>query len=271
MKYLFLLLMLAGPVQDSAPPGMVRVPEGEFWMGRTQMWLLDELSMHVRLRLDDQPAHVVNLDSFYIDKYEVTNEDYEKFVQTGHRRPFHWMNGKYPEGREKHPVYNVSWDDADAYCKWAGKRLPSEAEWEKAARGGRDRTMFPWGADLVPGAVQVTRAAANTDEFGTSGDAKKRAHYGAPNGPMKVGSYPPNDYGIYDVIGNVAEWTADWYYRNYYSVSPEANPKGPDTGLYRVIRGSGWSLSDERLLSTYYRNFINPEHRSQVIGFRCAR
>jgi len=262
--YLFVVLLAVvqlPALNGQAPADTVVIPAGEFWMGRQHMWLIDELGMHLRLRLDDQPSHLTFVNDFYIDKYEVTNEKYARFVQaTSRRKPFHWVGGKLPQGAEQLPVYNVSWDEADAYCKWEGKRLPTEAEWEKAARGGSDKvTMYPWGDQLNPGGGRGAAPAA------------KPAHFGFPNGPTKVGSYPPNGYGVYDMIGNVAEWTADWYQRTYYSVSPEKNPPGPESGIYRVFRGSSWSDADERILGVHYRNFTNPELRTNVLGFRCAK
>jgi iron(II)-dependent oxidoreductase len=248
---LFVVLPIAA--QD-APDNMVHIPGGEFWMGRTHMWLIDELGMHLRPRLDDQPAHLIHIDSFFVDKYEVTNADYAKFTDaTGHRKPFHWAGGKIPQAQERLPVYNVSWDDADAYCKFAGKRLPTEAEWERAARGGVEKTLYPWGNQL-----------RNRQE-------PKRAHYAFPNGPAAVGSYPPNGFGVYDATGNVWEWVGDWYSHSYYSVTPETNPKGPESGEYRVIRGGAWADNDERILSLHYRNFTNPSHRTATVGFRCAQ
>src|SRR5215467_14268162 len=118
MNHLVLFLWLA--VFQNVPADMVQIPAGEFWMGRTHMWLLDELSMNLTPRLDDQPVHRIYIDSFLMDKYEVTNENYAKFTAaTSHRKPFHWIAGKIESGKENLPVYNVSWDDADAYCKWA--------------------------------------------------------------------------------------------------------------------------------------------------------
>jgi len=244
---------------------MVRIPGGEFWMGRQHMWLIDELGMHLRLRLDDTPAHLTYVDDFEIDKYEVTNDKYLRFVETTKRRkPFHWIGGKVPAGKEQFPVYNVTWDGADAFCKWEGKKLPTEAQWEKAARGGSEKTtMYPWGDELNPG----QRGARG----GGGAPAGKPAHFGFPNGPAKAGSYPPNGYGLYDMLGNVAEWTADWYGRTYYSISPEKNPTGPDKGMYRVFRGSSWADSDDRMLATHYRNYTNTDLRTNVLGFRCVK
>ncbi len=236
---------------------MAHIEPGEFWMGRTHMWLIDELGMHLRLRLDDQPAHLTEMDGFFIDTHEVTNEAYAVFVaETGHRAPFHWIEGQLPEGQERFPVYNVSWEDAVVYCGFVGKRLPTEAEWERAARGGRDRTMYPWGDELRP----------ETEEGATT-----LARFGLPNGPTEVGSFPRNGFSLYDVTGNVWEWVDDWYDRHYYSVSPFENPKGPESGSYRVMRGGGWSDGDYRLLALHYRNFTAPDLRSNTIGFRCAQ
>jgi iron(II)-dependent oxidoreductase len=232
---------------------MVQIAAGEFWQGRVYYTLIDELGMLARARIDDLPAHLVHLDAFYIDKNEVTNLDYLRFTEAkGHRKPFHWVGGKVPNGEETFPVYNVSWDDANAYCTWAAKRLPTESEWEKAARGGTDRKRYPWGDQLASG-------------------GKKLAHYGWPEGPVAVGTYPPNAYGLYDMVGNIAEWVSDWYAQNYYSVSPDQNPKGPASGMYRVVRGNAWNGDDDRHLAVNYRNFSDAATRTVTIGFRCAK
>jgi iron(II)-dependent oxidoreductase len=260
-------LAFSPDARSRGPDGadMVMIPAGEFWMGRSHHWLLDELGMHLRPRLDDQPVHQVYLDSYWIDRHEVTNQQYARFAETtGRRTPFHWIGGQILSGKDDHPVYNVTWEDAAAYCQFVGKRLPTEAEWERAARGGLERALYPWGDKLIP--AEESREGASEPAA-----PRRRAHYGLPDGATRVGSYPPNGFGLYDLTGNVWEWVQDWYERGYYSVSPERNPQGPETGLYRVIRGGGWSDSDERILAVHYRNFTNPTLPSNTVGFRCAR
>ncbi len=260
-----------GAAQNSSSvdvPGMSPVPAGEFWMGQTHIWLRSALEWTERARLDAHPAHVVELDAFYIDKYEITNTEYALFAgSTNHGKPWHWVGGQIPQGQEKWPVYNVSWYDAEAFCSWAGKRLPTEAEWEKAARGGLDRKLYPWGDEFGP-------KPGGRFGDGAVRNGPKMAHYGFPNGPAAVGSYPANAYGLYDMIGNVWEWTADWYGRNYYTETPSANPKGPDTGTYKVIRGAGWGDEEHTptrsTMSVFYRNYTNPDSGTSTIGFRCA-
>ncbi len=252
--------------------GMVQIPAGGFWMGRTHMFLFDELNWTARLRQDDQPARVITLDAFWIDKYEVTNTDYAKFAEATNRKtPWYWKGGKINPGQEKWPVYNVNWEDAAAYCAWAGKRLPTEAEWEKAARGGLDRNLYSWGneLDVKPAAGAEGRPA---------GPPKKMAQYQAANGPAPVGSFPPNGYGLYDVTGNVWEWVSDWYGQDYYSVGPLKNPTGPATGQYKVVRGGGWTNDEDlwntgqrSLLGAHYRNYAPPSQISDAYGIRCAK
>jgi len=138
------LAAVISPAQNTVPDGMAVVPAGEFWQGRTYRTLQEELGMMARARIDDLPAHLVYTDAFSIDKTEVTNADYFRFTESsGHRKPYHWVGGRIPKDQDKFPIYNVNWDDANAFCSWAGKRLPTESEWEKAARGGAERTRFP--------------------------------------------------------------------------------------------------------------------------------
>src|SRR5438445_4160183 len=138
--------VLPAAAQTAAPESMVLIPAGKFWMGRTFAIFLDSGDLLARDKMDDRPANNVYVDAFYIDKYEVTNADYARFVQAkGARPPWHWPEGQIPKGEEKFPVANVNWYEATDYCKWSGKRLPTEAEWEKAARGGLDRNRYAWG------------------------------------------------------------------------------------------------------------------------------
>ena len=245
-------MKMAASQSSDAPSDMVLIPAGEFWMGRAEFqYLFERNNVIERDRLDDGPAHLVYLDAFYIDKYEVTHEAYARFAEATHiKLPWYWPHGKIPKDHEQLPVYEVDWSEASAYCAWAGKRLPTEAEWERAARGGLDRKKFVWG-----------------DE-----EQLNSAHLNYPWGPLKVGSFPPNGYGLYDVIGNVWEWTSDWYNRDYYTVTADRNPKGPDTGIYRVIRGAGWTDGyDGRNLMVSHRSYADPTTRAFTIGIRCAK
>lgn len=267
---LFLSLLCLGfPVLPADIPGMVLIPDGEFWMGRTVSFQYDEFNYLERARRDDRPEHRVRLNAYYIDKYEVMNEHYSEFAEaTGRKKPFHWIGGKPSETEMKLPVTNVDYDDAQSYCAWAGKRLPTEAEWERAARGDLERAMYSWGNDL--GSAKPANGSGSTKP--EDGKVTKKAHYGSPNGPAPVGSYPPNGFGLYDMTGNVWEWVSDWYEREYYSVSPRENPKGPEIGTYRVVRGGGWSDQDlHRQLAVYYRNYTDDFVKTSTIGFRCAK
>jgi len=255
--------------QDATPPaesaGMSLIPAGDFWMGRTFFFLPDAIGYFERDRQDDFPAHRIYLSAFYIDQYEVTNEEFARFLAAkGGTRPWHWAHGEIPKGEEKFPVYNVDWYQADAYCGWAGKRLPTEAEWEKAARGGLERNRYAWGNSLTTGSVEATPAAN-----GRRAAAKPPANV-ASKGPVEVGKYPPNGYGLFDMTGNVWEWTHDWYERNYYSISPLENPQGPEAGTVKVFRGAGWIDVDERNWMPSFRNYADPLERAPTIGFRCA-
>jgi formylglycine-generating enzyme required for sulfatase activity len=221
----------------SAPPGMVYVPAGEFIMGS------DEGSS------DEQPVHTVYLDAFYIDRTEVTNTQYQECVEAEAcgtpSSTIFYDDADYAQ----HPVVYVSWNDADAYCRWAGKRLPTEAEWEKAARGTDGRT-YPWGEG-----IDCDRAQYDECDFGT----------------VPVGSKPKGTslYGALDMAGNVWEWVADWYDFGYYIRSPDRNPPGPDPGGYRVLRGGSW-----RDLQWYARCACRGpsiRRKNNDVGFRCAR
>jgi iron(II)-dependent oxidoreductase len=220
---------------QAATENMVLIPAGKFWMGRTQTLWRDTIDVVPRAKMDNRPANHIHLDAFYLDKFEVANADYARFVAaTGAKAPWHWPQGKFRNGEDKQAVYNVNWFEADAYCKWAGKRLPTEAEFEKAMRGGLDQKPYPWG--------EREDAPAGGGGGGRGGGGNRPAALGTGKA-VAVGSFPPNGYGLHDMIGNVMEWTSDWYDMNYYPFMPKVNPKGPDTGLYKSLRGGGWRMA----------------------------
>jgi formylglycine-generating enzyme required for sulfatase activity len=266
----WMLILLVGLVSNiiaaqEPPADMSLIPAGEFWMGRVHFFLTDAIGWFERDRQDDVPAHRVSVSAFFMDRYEVTNEGFARFLEATKRKaPWHWKGGSIPKGEEKHPIYNVTWEEADSYCRWAGKRLPSEAEWEKAARGGLDRQKYPWGD------TELGMAGYQAAESGLASKTGNQAHTDYPFGPAPVGSYPANGYGLYDMAGNVWEWVNDWHARHYYSISPIENPPGPETGKYKIIRGGGWSDDDERNLMNSFRSYTDPAVRSTSVGFRCA-
>jgi formylglycine-generating enzyme len=258
--------------QAAAPEGMALIPAGKFWMGRSYAIYIDSGDLQARDKMDDRPANNVYVDAFYLDKYEINNTDYAKFVQaTGARAPWHWPEGKIPKGEEKYPASNVNWYEASDYCKWVGgKRLPTEAEWEKAARGGLDRAHYAWGDSTIDKLNELTLLAPQSAIRNTATPVP--AVLGRPH-PNAVGSMAPNGYGLYDIIGNVMEWTSDWYDNNYYPFMPKVNPKGPEKGRYKSVRGAGFEdqggHGEEKTVS--YRNFSDPDTRMTTIGFRCAK
>jgi formylglycine-generating enzyme required for sulfatase activity len=222
---------------------LVYVPEGEFKMGTS-----DTISWKWN---DQKPQHTVYLDAFWIDQNEVTNKQYAVCVSDGScALPSDTKSYMYSESSD-HPVIYISWNDATAYCSWANRRLPTEAEWEKAARGPNGYT-YPWGNDAP------TFTLLNYLQ-----------HIGSTT---KVGSYPSGKsyYGVYDMAGNVSEWVNDWYSGTYYGSSPSSNPLGPETGQYRVLRGGSWT-SDGVYVRSTYRSGNDPLNTSIVDGFRCAR
>ena len=275
-KFIFTLLFcvcaaLSAAAQTAAPEGMAQIPAGKFWMGRAFSIFLDSGDFVPRDKMDDRPANNVYLDAFAIDKYEVTNTDYARFVQaTGGKPPWHWLQGKVPMGEEKFPVANVNWFEATEYCKGAGKRLPTEAEWEKAARGGLDRAHYSWGDDTIDKSTEEGLLSPQTALRNTNNPVP--ATLGRPR-PNAVGSFTANGYGLFDMTGNVMEWTSDWYDNNYYPFMPKRNPKGPDAGRYKSVRGAGYAdgggHGEEKLVD--YRNFSDPDTRMTTIGFRCAK
>lgn len=228
--------------KDGAP--MVLVPAGEFTMGSRE----DDKSADE----DERPAHPVYLDAFYIDQHEVTTTLYSKFfLETRRATPTHWSEEVLKQHGRK-PVVGVSWNDATAYCSWVGKRLPTEAEWEKAARG-TDQRLYPWGH------------AAPNEVLGKP-DYLVRG-YAALNdaGSRERGKSP---YGVYDMADNAREWVADWYDAAYYSKSQEHNPKGPVSGDNRVRRGGSWM---DRAMRSADRDLGTPTSQTSYFGFRCAQ
>jgi formylglycine-generating enzyme required for sulfatase activity len=204
---------------------------------------------------EESPLRNIYLNAFYMDKYEVTTLQYSKFLQENQMvsQPEYWEEVDLDSGSAL-PVIGVDWEDARAYCKWAGKRLPTEAEWEKAARG-TNGSIFPWGND---------KPTSKHARFGMDGSEPYK------NGLAAVGSYSSgkSPYGIFDLAGNVSEWVGDWYQESFES-SDFLNPKGPESGIGKVIRGGGWYDPWERLKST--KRFQSAKtYRSDDLGFRCA-
>ena len=270
-------------IQPTLPEGMVLVPEGDFVMGATAAELEPVLKygwsqawfgrIH-HLLSSAGPAHVVYLDEFYIDKFEVTNRKYGAFVgATGHRPPAWNHDSRFNDPDQ--PVVGVSWHDAEAFCNWSGKRLPTEAEWENAARGAQG-LAYPWGNRWDPSKLRTADriSGLSLDTF-DDWFAWQQAMFddGFGSRPAKVGSYPTgaSPYGAMDMAGNVWEWVADWYAPRYYAVSPKRNPTGPPNGLRRELRGGAWDVPKVVAYTWFRENFIPPEiRRSFVTGFRCA-
>ncbi len=222
-------------------PEMVLISGGEFIMGSNE-----------KETNDYYPAHKVRVDSFYIDKYEVTNAQYYKFCkETGKKLPkFRGIDEfrcslDYPN----HPVVGVSCYDAKLYAEWRGVRLPTEAEWEYAARGGLTGKSFPLGDDIGPEDGNVSNHS---------------------DGSAKVGSYKPNGFGLYDMAGNVREWVSDYYDEDYYHHSTYRNPKGPAAGKFIVLRGGGW-FAGKSCCRVFVRWALKNTWIDFNVGFRCAK
>ena len=259
------LEVIAEP-EPITPDGMVLIPEGEFQMG----------SNDGHADNDEQPVHTVHLDAFYIDANEITNGEFKDFVLANpawqkdliddrfadDNYLNDWNGNNFPLGKRDHPVRYVSWYAAMAYAVWVDKRLPTEAEWEKASRGGLKRKEYPWG----------------------NGINFNRANYGKKLGQTTpVGEYPPNDYGIHDIAGNVWEWCLDGYEVDFYANSPRRNPTAGANNVeeivndfeniidFRVLRGGGWN-SDPEWLRVSNRHGTSPIYAGiGALGFRCAK
>ncbi|MGE0473344.1 MAG: formylglycine-generating enzyme family protein, partial [Nitrospirales bacterium] len=205
---------------------------------------------------NERPVHQVFLDSFYIDRHEVTISQYADFIKkSGAESPLYWIDLNLNEVSQ-HPAVRVNWDEATAYCQSVGKRLPTEAEWEKAARG-TDERPYPWGGQ------DPIQLLANFD------NCCDHQPYSVltPVGEKTEGQSP---YGLDDMAGNVWEWTADWYDASFYQRSPDKNPKGPSVGELRAIRGGSWSNKAVDIRATN-RHGLDPAQQHDNVGFRCAK
>lgn len=257
-------------MREDLIPRFVRVPGREFSMGS------DEGAD------DERPAHRVQVDTFFASVHPITVEQYGEFVrESGHAAPsvhalpmivtpagaasfrelsaaHAWRDGEVPRDRARHPVTLVTHSDATAYCRWVSGRvgrmvrLPTEAEWERAARGERDGARFPWGN-------HVDGAHAN---FLPEPSQKRQ------RGTQPVGSYPPNDLNLYDMAGNVWQWVADWYRADAYRAGDRRNPRGPGTGALRIVRGGSWVTHDLNQLRCAHRHKVPPDTYTYSIGFR---
>ena len=254
------------PPPTAVPGGMVLIPAGTFEMGSPE----EDAEAD-----NEQPVHTVHLNAFYMDKYEVTNAQFKMFIDKEENRRWrkgniedrfhngsylrHWSSNNYPDGKADYPVVNVSWYAAMAYAEWAGKRLPTEAEWEYAARGGLAGKKYPWG-DALP----------------TPADANYGWHV---NDTTPVRRYAANGYGLYNMAGNVWEWCLDAYDSDFYAASESRNPiaggevdnfKTIPTDPSRVLRGGSRGF-DALCLRVAYRSGRSPTFTSDYFGFRCAR
>ena len=230
--------------EEPIPEDMVTIPAGPFVRGTTGGGF------------DEQPQRTIILDTFSIDRYEVTNHQYQQFVlATGHRKagpPSRYAKSIGRMRGTNQPVVYVSWDDATEYCRWKGKRLPTEAEWEKAMRG-TDGRLWPWGNQEKPNGANWARVQDGSEVSARVGT------FGTDKSP----------YGVMDGAGNVMEWVADWYQEGYYNEAPDKDPSSPEFGTFRVMRGGAYTTTGADLRITS-RSKMVPDFRDETIGFRCA-
>ena len=236
---------------------------------------------------DERPVHRVYVSEFLIGRFAVTQDEYARFVgETGYPAPalrsmplvansnqhlfrersaeYVWRHGRPPSGHGGHPVVLVRYEDAAAYCEWLSQdcgsqvRLPTEAEWEKAARGGIEGGRYPWGGAQVDG---------------SRGNSLSDPMLSHARGTRTAGTYPPNGYGLYDMAGNVWEWVSDWYAPDYYGSGEMRDPRGPDAGELRIVRGGSWVCDDPGMLRCACRHTVPPDTYAYSVGFRivCVR
>jgi len=224
-------------------PALIAIPEGDFLMGSEDG------------KDNEKPAHRVWVNGFMMGKFPVTNKEYEIFVEeTGAQQPPFWLEAMFSHPDK--PVVGVSWHDAVCYCDWLtdriGKpfRLPTEAEWERAARGGKEGEKYPWGDELP------------SEKIYPGYDVET-------GGPERVGLNEPNGFGLYDMSASVHEWCGDFYDSNYYQISPEKNPLGPSSGLRKVSRGGSWR-HHVKFSRCAARSSLNPAFKYADYGFRVA-
>jgi formylglycine-generating enzyme required for sulfatase activity len=256
-KMLALLAKVQAP--SEADVEWLDVPAGEFEMG----------AEGGAAEPDEAPKHKVTLDAFLIGKYEVTNRQYQAFVKaTGHRLPENccdpkfnlWKGGAMLDGIGELPAINVSWDDATAFCKWAGGRLPTEAEWEKAARG-TDGRLYPWGNESPMSGNRANFSFEPVAVWEGPASLARKDQYEHGKSP----------YGAYEMAGNLSEWVQDWYDPEYYKNSPAKNPTGPADGKFKGIRGGNWRQNVDSIRTANRNGKHPPTDRRVYIGFRCAK
>jgi formylglycine-generating enzyme required for sulfatase activity len=247
---------------------VIRIPAGEFVMGSNNG------------RSDEKPEHSVYLDAFDIDRFEVTNAQYRRFLQAeGRTAPPYWTGVEYPIGQADYPVVGVSWEEADAYCAWAGKRLPTEAEWEKTCRGTDGRT-YPWGNewDARRANVETTAPQAWPIDWSVAWKSLQASPIESETHTLKPGgSYPDSAsiYGLFDLVGNASEWVEDWYNWSDYQNLPTQNPRSMGPPWNHSLRGSSWfdpygNTSWTPEMSRCSARNSSHETQDPRVGFRCA-